>query len=390
MAKTIDEIMAEARNGLTGEKSVDMVHLEHIAEEYAGTEIGKEVESQIADLAYEILPDDQKEKVAKMLYIDGKRMDKVFAEAVELVNQKKIKEAFKLTEALYTKICINFRETEEHLYLSMRNTLEHQLYLFFYHPSKKLIRAPFDLCAMVMLHGYVLLDLGRAEEAVSVLEDAIRYNPLNPDPYFEMAECYKYLKQPEDLLGVTKETLSVATTPVTLSRCYCNLGFYCIEKKDYDSAVCFYYESLIYADHPGVQAELHHIHTITQKKIVPPTREEVNKAFEKYGMQPGANKEVVGVAAALAKEAIEKKDLSGSQFYLLVVYSLTNDPEVKELLEKVSQQKRYSKPQKDRQGPSLCHIRSHMTPRFLLISRFILAHPQKGCKWIFRRFTGRA
>ena len=60
------------------------------------------------------------------------------------------------------------------------------------------------------------------------------------------------------------------------------------------------------------------------------------------------------------------------------------------LLEKVSQQKRYRKPQKDRQGPSLCHIRSHMTPRFLLISRFILAHPQKGCKWIFRRFTGRA
>ena len=104
------------------------------------------------------------------------------------------------------------------------------------------------------------------------------------------------------MLGVTKETLSIATTPVTLSRCYCNLGFYCIEKKDYDSAVCFYYESLIYADHPGVQAELHHIHTITQKKIVPPTREEVNKAFEKYGMEPGANKEVVGVAAALAKE----------------------------------------------------------------------------------------
>ena len=100
---------------------------------------------------------------------------------------------------------------------------------------------------------------------------------------------------------------------------------------------------MIYADHPGVQAELHHIHTITQKKIVPPTREEVNKAFEKYGMQPGANKEVVGVAAALAKEAIEKKDLSGSQFYLLVVYSLTNDPEVKELLEKVSPKKKVAK-----------------------------------------------
>ena len=340
---TTDEIMKKIREGLTGEYSVDMVYLESQADKYRSAKNAKEIGSAIADLAYEILPDDKREVLNKMMYIDGKRLDVVFAEANKLIQEKKIEESFKLTEALYTKIRMNYRETESEVYLSFRNTLEHQLYLFFYHPSKKLVRAPFDLCAMVMLHGYILLDLGRAEEAVSVLEDAIRYNPLNPDPYFEMAECYKYLKQPEDLLGVTKETLSIATTPVTLSRCYCNLGYYCIEKKDYDSAICFYYESLIYADHPGVQAELHHIHTITQKKIVPPTREEVNKAFEKYGMQPGANKEVVGVAAALAKEAIEKKDLSGSQFYLLVVYSLTNDPEVKELLEKVSPKKKAAK-----------------------------------------------
>ena len=76
MAKTIDEIVAEARSGLTGEDSVDMVHLEHIVEEYAGTEIGKEVESRMSDLAYEILPDEKKEKIAKMLYIDGKRLDR--------------------------------------------------------------------------------------------------------------------------------------------------------------------------------------------------------------------------------------------------------------------------------------------------------------------------
>lgn len=348
MAKTIDEIVAEAKQGLTGEESVDMLHLEHIVKEYAGTAIGKEVESRMADLAYDILPDEKKERLAKMLYIEGKRMDKVFAEALELVNQKKTKEALKLTEALYTKICINFRETEEEMYLSLRNTLEHQLYLVFYSPSKKLIRAPFDLCAMVMLHGYVLLDLGRAKEAIAVLEDAIRYNPINTDPYFEMAECYKVLKQPEDLLGVTKEILSVATSPVTLSRCYCNLGYYCIETKDYDSAICFYYESLIYADHPGVQAELHHIHTITKKKITPPTRKEVNAAFEKYGMQTGANKDVVSIAAALAKEALEKKDLPNAQFYLLVVYGLTNDPEIKELLQKISPKKKEQKSEPDR------------------------------------------
>ncbi|MGN1225315.1 MAG: hypothetical protein ACI4TG_09470, partial [Ruminococcus sp.] len=82
------------------------------------------------------------------------------------------------------------------------------------------------------------------------------------------------------------------------------------------------------------------IHTITKKKITPPTRKEVNAAFEKYGMQTGANKNVVSIAAALAKEAMEKKDLPNAQFYLLVVYGLTNDPEIKELLEKISPKKK--------------------------------------------------
>ena len=44
MAKTIDEIVAEAKQGLTGEESVDMLHLEHIVKEYAGTELELEGE----------------------------------------------------------------------------------------------------------------------------------------------------------------------------------------------------------------------------------------------------------------------------------------------------------------------------------------------------------
>ena len=65
-------------------------------------------------------------------------------------------------------------------------------------------------------------------------------------------------------------------------------------------------------------------------------------------MQTGANKDVVSIAAALAKEALEKKDLPNAQFYLLVVYGLTNDPEVKELLHKISPKKKEQKPEPDR------------------------------------------
>ncbi len=328
-----EEIIQSIRDGLSGEYGVDMAYLEGQVSKYKNHEDSAEIENAIAEIAYEILPEDKKLEVAKMMYMDGKRLDAVMNEAIQLINDKKQEEAFKLTEDLYTKIRISYRETEEKMYLSLRNPLEHQLYLYFYQPTKRLERPPFDLSRMVMLHGYNLLEAGKPEDAVAVLEDAVRFNPLNTDAYFEMAECYKYMKQNADLLGCTKEILSIATSPEEISRCYCNLGFYCVEEKDYDSAVCFYYESLIYAKNPIVTAELMHIREQTGKKLSPPSRTQVNAAFEKYDLKPGANEEILGVVAALAKGMLEDGDTERGKIYLRILYSLTNDPDVKKHLD---------------------------------------------------------
>ena len=147
-------------------------------------------------------------------------------------------------------------------------------------------------------------------------------------------KCVNLPKLPKYLTSSVKEALLIASTPYALSRCYANLGYYCIEKKDYDSAVCFYYESLIYAPHPGVQGELMHIASITQKKIQPPIREEVVAAFEKYGLTPGADKDLLAVAAALGQEAIKRDDSNLARFYLIILYGLTRDEKVGELIEK--------------------------------------------------------
>jgi tetratricopeptide (TPR) repeat protein len=312
-----------------------MVYLEGQITKHKNDENAAELESAIAELAYEILPEDKKQQVARMMYLDGKRLDTVMNEALACIRDGKNEEAFKLTEALYTKIRISYRETEEKMYLSLRNPLEHQLYLYFYQPSKRLERPPFDLSRMVMLHGYNLLEAKKPEEAISVLEDAIRFNPMNTDAYFEMAECYKYLKQTDELMGCVKETLGISTSPEEIARCYCNLGFYCVEVEDYESAVCFYYESLIYAKNPIVTEELRHIRKVTKKKLSPPSREKVNAAFEKYDIKPGANEEVVAVVAVLAKDAIAADDAHRAKIYFRILYSLTHDPEVKQTLDQL-------------------------------------------------------
>ena len=51
-------------------------------------------------------------------------------------------------------------------------------------------------------------------------------------------------------------------------------------------------------------------------------------------MESGANKEITGVISALAQEAIENKDLPMIRFYLHMLLGLTNDPQVKEMVDR--------------------------------------------------------
>ena len=86
---SVNEIMQEIRDGLSGEYGVDMAYLEGQVSKYKDHENAADIESQIAELAYEILPDEKKEQVARMMYLDGKRLDAVMNEAIKLINEKK-------------------------------------------------------------------------------------------------------------------------------------------------------------------------------------------------------------------------------------------------------------------------------------------------------------
>lgn len=333
---TTQETLDKIKNSLTGDNEKDLKYLEMQANRFISekSENAGEILDGITEMMFDVMPEEKKNYLKNLMYIGNKRLDAVYSEAEKLVREKKIEESIKLTQQLYDKVTAAYRETESSKYMCFRNPLEHQLYLFIYAAGKKLERSPFDLCKFLLLHAYNLVELRKPAEAAEVLNRAIRYNPVNPEPYFELAECYKVLCEPTKLLKTTKETLMISTTPYALSRCYANLGFYCVEKKDYDSAVCFYYESLLYADHPGIQGELMHIASITQKKIQPPVRKEVVEAFKKYDLEPGADKDVLSVTAALAKEAMKGEDYELARFYLLTLYGLTRDPDVKTILER--------------------------------------------------------
>lgn len=333
---TVEEILSKIKSNLKGDIDDDMKYLEGEAVTYmTGTSRERiEIIDGITHMMYDIMPEDKKKSIGEKMYIDGSRLDVLYVKAEQLVKEKKIDEAFEITSKMTEKILSVYVETDESKCLCFRNPFEHQLYLNIYVVDKKLDRAPFDLPKMLLLHAYILIEMRKPAEAAKILNEALKFNPVNVEVYFELAECYKLLCEPAKLLSVIKEAIQVSATPNSLSRCYADLGYYCIEKKDYDSAVCFYYESLLFAPHPGVQAELMHISNITQKKVQPPLRTEVLEAFKKYGIAPGPDKDLLAVAAALSQEAIKRKDKELSRFYLLILYGLTGDEEVGGLIER--------------------------------------------------------
>lgn len=341
----VNELLAICNGSLTGDLDTDLAFLQTQMKRHAQDENATELLNAVSDLALSLLPAEQQEKLKETTFVNGKRLDAVYHDAQEQVNAKKFDEAAMTLRALTNKINEGYGKDPEVKFLSFRNPFEYHLYHQIYGAEQKVERAPFDFAMYFTLLGYTLIELHRLDEAVEALEQAIRYNPVSPDVRFELTEAFKLMQEPKKLLAAIRDTLPLANSTYALSRCYANLGYYCIEIKDYDAAVCFYYESLVYSEHPGVRAELVHLRGLMGKQISPPTREEVLKAFEKYDIPNGPSKQIVSLALALAEYVTQQNDTKLSGYFYSIAYDLTRDPELKKKLEALDQQAKAEAPE---------------------------------------------
>lgn len=334
----VKSIIEEIKKGLTGDPAKDIQYLQEQGVKYRTHAKADEILKELSELSFSLLPEENRQKIKEDLFIGEKRVDQVFAEANERVKAKDLDGAIEILAKIEAHADKSF-PIEKNCFFSFRNRLEEYLYSHLYKPENKYGRTPFDFCQFLSAYGYLLVEKHKPQDAVAKLEKAIRYNPINVEPRFELAEAYKLLHEPDMLLECIKETTKIATTPYHISRCYANLGYYCIEIKDYDSAVAFYYESLIYAKNPAVQGELQHIRSITGKQIVAPTRDEVLAAFEKYDIKNGPNQDIINIAFSLGNYCIEHNaPPQESLFYMQVAYDLSKSEKVLEIIDRLKAQ----------------------------------------------------
>ncbi len=333
------DIIEEIKKNLTGDIVKDMEYLQSQAEKYQDHESAEEILHAISSMTFDLIPEDKKQYLRDTMFIGEKRIDQVFNEANNLFKEGKLEESAALMKKIEDKVDEFYSNPQNKAMFAFRNRFDEYIYREMFKPEGTFARTPYDICTYLTAYGYILVEMNKGKEAVPVLEKAIRSNPVNVGPRFELAETYKMLHEPANLLYAIKETLPITSSPEEIARCYCNLGYYCIEIKDYDSAVAFYYTSMLYFPNDHITGEIQHIAMLKGKQIDPPTKSDIEKAFSKYGIKEGPNPVVVNMAYSLGEYCVEHNaHPQESLFYYSIAYNLTRDEKIKEKLDKLVEQ----------------------------------------------------
>jgi tetratricopeptide (TPR) repeat protein len=366
--KSIKEIIDETKKELTGDLKQNILFIDKQIEKYRTSENATAILTELNRLALEIMPEEKKQLMQDSFFIGEQRIDRVFATAQQLIydtfnpvrpqnntkekREKNFMRAIDLIEPIILKIEKHFASTDEMSYFSFQNPFEDMLYRNLFLPAgergfkseenkdevnKRIRLTPFNFSEYYRTYGFLLIEFGKYDKATEALEKGIKMNPVNPNPYFELAEIYKMQKDFDMFLFTTKDILKVAYTVPTLARAYCNLGFYAFEKEDFESSLCFYSQSAVMVDSPEIAREIQFIREKGGMSVKPPTSERVDAAFKKYGLRFGANPQVVNVAYSLAKEFSEKNQLYYARLCLAIVADLTDNSEVKKMLKEMDE-----------------------------------------------------
>ena len=189
------------------------------------------------------------------------------------------------------------------------------------------------------LYGAILFEQKNFKAASLALRKSIRINPINDMAIFELAEISKLNKKMGDYFEIIKECLPVIYTSHGLSRCYRNIGYYFIEKEMYKEAIVMYSMSMMYElKSQMAQSQLLYIQQVTGETVKRPSKDEINSVFHQHKIQQGASETVLNIAFSLGEMASEQENYHAARFYYLISYDLTNDDNIKKLIDSLPQQ----------------------------------------------------
>lgn len=326
-------IIQKINNGLTGDYKEDIKYLQDQMEKYKGHKYELEIARACGRMIYEILPEEKKKAMNEAINKDRNG----FNTAMEEINFTIYKKDFNKAAAMLKEIVDQYekmennKEDEVSVFHSFNEMFEEILYSELYKPKKELRPAILPYSLVYFKYGNVLVELMEYEEASEALLKAHEWNPTNAPIAFELAESYKLRGMLEEYHKMTLEVFQYAFRPNDVARCFRNLGYYYVEKQEYQLAVCCELYSLKYEKNQNVQSELYYIDQIAENVNMNPDFEMLQRLFEEKNIPLGVSKDVIMLSYYFTTKCIEAKAKESAQYYYDILSGVMNSEEVEQL-----------------------------------------------------------
>ncbi|MGN0666928.1 MAG: tetratricopeptide repeat protein [Huintestinicola sp.] len=320
------DLIAAISDALRADGSVDPAFLQMYLDSIPDSSMSYNIVRLIIKLAYEMLPEDEKDAVHKCLANNDICIHAAMDEAILWASEKKdYKHGGDLFSAVIALLNERYDPDEEGSFQSFEQPLEHCIFLDEFNPEKPVRNTDLNVAEIYRAYGYCLIMQDRLDEAEFVLNTAVEWNPVSVGCLLELAELYRMKGMYTQFREQTDKAISYAFTEEDIARCYRNYGRWYAANNDIDTAAAMFYLSLEYDDNILAKTE---ISGLAEKYggIPPcPSCDEIEDILIREKLQMGAGNIVLNAARNLGIRSMERHEYPLAAYAYDILYRLSRD-----------------------------------------------------------------
>lgn len=275
--RTYQEIIDEIYSNLGENKKANIKYLKEQAEKYKKHSMSKEILKEIGRLFAKNLDEEELKDLNSVIEND------IIIHFKNGINYMKNRDLEKAEDEFnkYVQISkVMFKDDKIYKYFTPRNPIEYMLILN-NENGKEFKETGIDFSSGYTYLGIIAVDKKDIKKAKEVLKLALKWNPYNAEAIFEYNEIYKMEGDLEEYKDKTLECFDKLYNPQDLARFYRNLGYYYIERQEWELAKAIYIYSMRFDNNEKAKHELIYIMQKTNSDELPDS-DDAKKILKKY------------------------------------------------------------------------------------------------------------
>ena len=188
----------------------------------------------------------------------------------------------------------------EKKWTTCNNMLEFYLYCYTENLKEEIQDLNYRVNTAYLYLAMIDYDNGENEKAITNINKGLKYDPADTNLLFEKAENYKALHDMKKFYDNTLDIYKYIYTKSDLAKYYRNLGYYYIEKKDYELAKALYLYSLRFENNKIVNKELEYIISKSDDSL--PAKNRLENILSKNNIPLFIDENVIDIIIKLDKE----------------------------------------------------------------------------------------